>query len=201
MGLNKGSCDNDGEGDGDDGGGDDSGDDGHDGLDGFIKLGFSRDAEPIRGICVCVCVRVRASECKERKLLRIWLTQLWQTDWQTGDLGKTLCHHYSLKAHLLAGFLLFCRSSLLSLLRPPTNWLRPITLGRVTCFTQNLLIKCKSHLESSRLALDQISGHYGPAKLTCESNHRKEVNLPGPPRSHLYNGDMEEPVLLREHKG
>ena len=56
TGLNKGSCDNDGDGDGDDGGDDDSGDDGHDGLDGFIKLGFSRKAEQIRGVCVCVCV-------------------------------------------------------------------------------------------------------------------------------------------------
>ena len=42
----------------------------------------------------------------------------------------------------------------------------------MTCFTQNLLIKCKSHLKSSRLAFDQISGHYGPAKLTHKMNHR-----------------------------
>ena len=118
------------------------------------------------------------SEGKERKLLRIWLTQLWQTYWQTGDLGKSLCRWSTLKARLLAGFLLFCRSSLLFLLRPPTNWLRSITLGRgvggrVICFTQNLLIKCKSHLKSSRLAFDQISGHYGPAKLTHKMNHRR----------------------------
>ena len=31
----------------------------------------------------------------------------------------------------------------------------------------------------------QISGHYGPAKLTHKSNRRKEVNLPGPWCSHL----------------
>ena len=62
RGLNKGSCDKDGDGDGDDGGDDDSGDDGSDGLGGCIKSGFSRDTDQ-SGVCVCVCVCACARMC------------------------------------------------------------------------------------------------------------------------------------------